>query len=239
MSSLLECLEWENKFSLNAQNPFEWCKWLQHVITLAKFPVYDILKICDVAAVFDMAQHAKYFNGDASLQSMIIPHYLTQHLTIVELTTYFQQQYFMQALYSHCAKYTVGMRKLACPSTEHMLCVPVIPYVIFYKLNCILQFPMHLYAWLNDVIALRSERAFTTTVTLQLSSNLSGRRKRKQLLCASSAVACETITDLLTEQMNYIHSLSPNYAPTFTCSTTLQGTKTAVITLHAAQQTQN
>ena len=64
MSSLLECLEWEHTFALDANQPFDWMQWIEELVQIAKLPVYNIYSFCDAAAVFDMAQHAKYYNGN-------------------------------------------------------------------------------------------------------------------------------------------------------------------------------
>ena len=235
MSSLIECLEWENKFALDSAHQFDWKEWIAYIVEIAQLPVYNINSICDVSLTFNMARHAKYYNNTLQLQNMYLANSLQKCLEVVHLRKYFQQQYFMQALYHHCSKYTIGMKTVSCPNYDHMSNVPVVPYTIFHKLNSLLDFPPQLYMWLYNAIVCKSEQPFVTHIALHTNASISGRRKRKQKIMAMFALACEDVQNDVTEQLELIHSLSPNCAPQLTCIATAIAAKYAEITLNAKQ----
>ena len=236
MSSLLECLEWEHTFALDANQPFNWMQWIEQLVQIAKLPVYNIYSFCDAAAVFDMAQHAKYYNGDLDLQPMTMCHVLQKHMNTIGLNKYCQKQYFMQALCNFCGRYTIGITRVPCPDTQHMSNVPVIPFLNFTTLHKILNHPHQLYAWLKNVVVNQSEQPFHTTIKLKIKTNVSGRRKRKQEIIAASLHASERIVSSLMEQFEEIKTLSPQFAPLLTCTSNLCSARELSITLHAKQQ---
>ena len=119
MSSLLEGLAWEHRYHLMHTAP-QWKQWILQLEHVFDLPVYDLLRILDVSAAFDMVQHAYYYNGTGNLYNVRVPRSCVETLRDVGLHHSWQMKYFIQALYSHCSKYTIGMRNIAPPDTHHM-----------------------------------------------------------------------------------------------------------------------
>lgn len=236
MSSLIEGLEWENTFALDADPPFAWETWVEELAEVLPLPIYSLREVFDVAAAFDMAQHARYFNNATPLQCQNVPPSLRRLLSAIGLKRTTQARYFVQALYSHCARYTVGLARVPAPSRLHMQNIPVVPYDLFQALNEELYYPKGLYLWLENAVAHRSERKFMVCVPIKQCSKTSGRRSRKyqklELITAANDVTHRNIAHIL----EAMQQLSPQHAPVLLCSVSCAGTQNLSVVLEARQQ---
>ena len=230
MSSLLEGLAWEHKHQL-LSNASQWKEWILHLEQVVDLPVYDLSRILDVSAAFDMVQHAYYYNGTGNLYNVTVPASCVQALRDVGLHELSQMKYFIQALYSHCSQYTIGMRNISPPDTQHMQNIPVVPYYLFKQLQDILMFPRNVYAWLHNIIACRSERAFTTCVCVRPVTACSGRRGRKHETATQHNAMQDQLYNSVQQVFREMQQLSPDFAPRVSCSVCSAGSRGFMVTL--------
>ena len=121
MSSFVENSAWYATFDLGV---FDWSEWIATIPL--PMPVYDISRILDSAAAFDMAMHARHWTG-THLEGLRIPDALRHHMNVIGITSLQQHQYMARALYSHCARYVTGMPRIREPPTDHMGTTAVVP----------------------------------------------------------------------------------------------------------------
>lgn len=216
--SIAENLAWEQQFALenDSRVAFPWNEWIACIADV--IPVYDICQILDAAAAYDMVRHARYFaNDELQRYQFRISTALATHLKAVELKHPRQVQYFCYALYSHCAKYTVGMAPISAPPTNHMDVVPIIPDNLFERLNAELRYPVGLYCWLENVILLGKQKPFITQVRAKKSHMPSGRRQRKYAKEEHCLASQDQLVCNVTSMLEEIYALSPTCIPKMQC----------------------
>ena len=229
--SIAENLEWEHQFALDKDKPFPWNDWIACVGNTYMLPVYDLSKIVDVSAAYDMVRHARYCDSYELFQACRVPAALMPFLQAVQLHSATQMQYFVHALYCHCQKYTTAMKYVAPPITEHMEVIPIIPHELLTQLQAVLQYPVGLVNWLENTILHDSKRPFVTLCKLKVSHGLSGRRQRKVASSDDVAYAQELISQKLSLVCSKIRDLSPSFMPVFACVVFAHSAKNAKVTI--------
>ena len=179
MSSFVENSAWYATFDLDKFNWSEWVAFLP-----LPLPVYDVTRILDSAAAFDMAMHARHWAG-THLEGLRIPLTLRRHMEAIEITSLQQQQYMARALYSHCARYITGMPRIRDPPTDHMGSMAVVPPDQFEALASAVMATnasmcRTLQCWLTNVLVHGSTRATSLQVRYRSPTALSGRRRFRQ-----------------------------------------------------------
>ena len=144
-------------------------------------PIYDITRILDSAAAFDMAMHARYWTYPG-LEGLRIPAALANHLRLIDLSTVYQQQYMARALYSHCARYVTGMPRIRAPPVDHLGTTKVVPDEQFYALAAAAMahdasMRRTLQCWLTNVLVHGSARSTALQVRYSAPAVHSGRRR--------------------------------------------------------------
>ena len=179
MSSFVENSAWYADFDLGE---FDWSEWIARMPL--PMPVYDISRILDSAAAFDMAMHARHWTG-THLEGLHIPNALRDHMNIIGITSLQQHQYMARALYSHCAQYVTGMPRIRAPPTDHVGTTAVVPPERFQALakavmannSCMRR---TLECWLANVLVHGSTRPTAVQVRFNTPATQSGRRRYRQ-----------------------------------------------------------
>ena len=181
MSSWVENCAWYARYDIDV---FDWHRWIVELQQVLPLPIYDITRILDISAAFDMAMHARHWHGEL-YPSVNIPRGLRWHMAAVQVHTASQQQYLARALYSHCARYTTGVAVIKCPPTDHMGDTSVVPSEQFESLSSAAhasteKLRRRLYAWLCNVLQHGSTRSTTMCVPYRSTESRSGRRRHRQ-----------------------------------------------------------
>ena len=152
MSSFVENCAWHAGFALGE---YDWDGWIARLSDVLPMPVWDVPRILDSSAAYDMAVHARHWQG-GEMRSVNIPGGLEHHIWQLDLHGE-QVQYFARALYSHCVRYVAGMPRIRAPPTDHMDCTSVVPAAQFESLasaiSCRSDSSRHmLQCWLENVL---------------------------------------------------------------------------------------
>ena len=179
MSSFVENCAWYADFDLEV---FDWHEWIQTLPL--PMPIYDVTRIVDSAAAYDMAMHARHWAG-THIGGLRIPDVLRRHMRCVGLKSLAQQQYMARALYSHCARYVTGMPRIRPPPTDHIKQTEVVPREVFQALMSALHAEdklarRTLQCWLTNVLVYGSKRSTTLNVRYGVAAANSGRRRYRQ-----------------------------------------------------------
>ena len=180
MSSFVETLKWQYEFELGV---YDWRGWIEHVTDLLPLPVYDLSKILDTSAAWDIFYHGRHWPADRAheLQPVHVPAVLAAAIAHAGIEYAHQVQYVARALYNHCARYTVTVPRVRAVATDHMLSLRVVPKAVFKSLVLAIKADAaaarRLDCWLQNVIVGRSSRPTTILSTMvPVLQRLRGRR---------------------------------------------------------------
>lgn len=209
MSSFVENSAWYATFDLGV---FDWSEWIATIPL--PMPVYDISRILDSAAAFDMAMHARHWTG-THLEGLRIPDALRHHMNVIGITSLQQHQYMARALYSHCARYVTGMPRIREPPTDHMGTTAVVPPERFEALATAVMandpcMRRTLECWLTNVLVHGSARPTAMHVRYSTPAKHSGRRRYRH--SAQDAFDAENVQTSANEALAAIsdyHSTLP------------------------------
>lgn len=236
MSSWIEMRTWSKQHELG---DFPWDEWVQALAHCIPMPVYDLPRILDATAAYDMAVHAMYWNGGSELRPVRVPYELTRHLYGLGLTRHVQQVYMARALYAHCARYTTGVPRICDPPTGHMDRIPLMPLEQFRALAkaMFLEMPaLRLDHWLDNTIRLGSTRALTLRSQHGFKRAHSGRRGRKHSHDQQSRVIEAETLQSTEAALASIMALAPDDVPCLTCSVRQVTSKHITIALYVQQR---
>lgn len=217
MSSWLELRSWHE---VHAIDVFPWGDWIVHVEQCLPIPVYDLLRILDVSAVYDMAVHAMHWPGSGELRPVRVPRQLLDALSGIGMHQHRQKMYMARALYAHCSQYTIGVARIQDPPRDHMDAIPLMPYESFTALAHATRTPLPAIAlvhWLNRVIRHGS------THPLQLRNRHThcqapcGRRGRKYSPAIERRVIADEVQCATDHALAGITALAPQYVPRLSC----------------------
>lgn len=220
MSSVLETLHWCQSFDLAA---YEWYQWVQQLPETVRWPVYDIERILDASAAYDIMYHARHFpecrvcemtrcrpsaafRQLAAAAGVVMPH---------------QQEYAYVALYRHCARYTTGMqshRVLPVP-VDHVEHIPLLPMSIAEGVATTFATPEsvnQVMCWLRNVIVYGSHRP--TTVVLKSRLRHASKRRRTGGRVMECIDQVESTQARVHELLKSIMSICPEHVPVMMCA---------------------
>ena len=221
---------WERGHELGC---FPWDEYIAMLQEVVPLPVYDLSRILDASAVYDMVRHAKYWPGSDE-HPVNIPAAFARAMRGVHLSSPEQMRYFARALYSHVSNYTTGMPKIRRPPTDHMEHIPIVPFAEFDALfRATLEAP-GLYNWLVDVIQNGSERTLMSRAKGHIPCG-TGRRKRKFCSTAATQLIQDTVTLSIEQALASIAALGPT--PRMRCTVSSCSTRNLIIVLSARQHT--
>jgi len=229
MTSFVEMAVWERSHDLGG---FPWDEYIDALQSVVPMPVYDLSRILDASAVYDMARHAMYWNGYDD-HPVHIPDPFANLMRAVHLSSPEQMQYFARALCAHISNYTLDVPKIRQPPTEHMDCIPVVPFENFDALFRATMGPAGLYNWLVDVIQHGSERSMRTRAKARIPCG-TGRRKRKFCSTAAAQMIQDSVMVSIEQALESIAALGPT--PRMWCTVANSGTRNLIIVLSARQR---
>jgi hypothetical protein len=169
MSSCVETLGWQAKYELGR---YDWQGWIEHAKDLLPLPVYDLSKILDTSAAWDIFYHARHWPDDRAheLRPVHVPAGLVAAIAHAGIEHMHQVQYVARALYNHCARYTRGMPNVRAVPIDHMLSLRVVPSAVFKSLVVAIKADTaaarRLDCWLQNVIMWHSSRPATIMTTM-------------------------------------------------------------------------
>ena len=236
MSTFVETVPWEAEYGLHT---FPWSEWIGAAAELVPMAVYDLSKILDSCAAYEMALYARHWSDDGSMNPVHVPAALRLHMACAGVTQYPQQVYFARAMYAHCARYTAGVPRIANPPTWHMANIAIVPATIFSEL---VQATMattdghrrQLMCWLENVLVHRSTRSTTLGRGLPHVSVPSGRRRRRQSTASGLGHCIEDIVASVNRVLRSISDHAPALLPTMYAAITTSATR-MFIELNARQ----
>lgn len=182
MSSYVETVGWQSKYQLGV---YDWAGWLSAATDALPLPVYDLTRIMDPAAVWDIFYHACHWPLDRAheLANVPVPAALKAGIRHAGIELPHQVQYVARAMYGHCRQYTAGVGRIRAVPTDHMLSLRVVPSAIFESLAAAIALGhgnerKRLHCWLQNVIMWGSSRPATIVSSLPQAETPSGRRRR-------------------------------------------------------------
>ena len=180
MSCFVETLGWQSKYELGV---YDWQGWIEHAADLLPMPVYDLSKIIDTSAVWDIFYHGRHWPDDRAheLRAVRVPAGLVAAIAHAGIEHTHQVQYVARALYNHCARYTRGIPSVRAVPIDHMLSLRVVPSAVFKSLVVAIKADAaaarRLDCWLQNVIMWRSSRP--ATILSSVTPELHHRRGRR------------------------------------------------------------
>ena len=239
MSSHIETIQWLKQFSLDAYN---WSDWVLALRDAIRLPVYDLTKILDAAAAWDIMYHARHWPRYRAAEIAPLRGIgagLSHLLDCVELTELHQQMYAASALYSHCAKYTMHLKQLAHVPVDHMANIPVMPSALAQALVLACgdnASSSQIFRWLENVIVYNIYRPLSLKVKLRHSCGNSGGRRamRRQSTAKTTSADIANKESSIIAALAQIRSYCPELLPRLTCSLHSAPPNLLVIVLSAA-----
>lgn len=214
-TSWIELYNWQNEFNFNS---FAWDEWIDGLEL--PMPIYDLAKILDASAAFDMASHAFCWTNQECLQPVHFTYHMKEMMHALQLHEPHQQQYMARALYAHCSQYVLGMPVIRNPPCSHIEFLPVVPLQCLESLAAATLTPMpasRLSKWLRRVIKHRYSKPLQLQNKYQ-SSRSSGRRGRKHSCSLEHKQLSEKVQHTTENSFTQIQKLSPNIVPRMRCS---------------------
>ena len=214
-TSWVELCTWQSRYRLDV---FQWNEWIEHLEL--PLPVYDITRILDPSAAFDMALHAFCCPVEDSLLPVRYTDQMRQMMCHIDLSLSHQQAYMARALYAHCARYVVGVPRIRNPSVSHIDYLPIVPS---HNLEALAQATMtpwpatRLTKWLSRVIRQKYIRPLQLQNKYR-SSRTSGRRGRKHSCASEHKQLSEKIHHQAEEAFYSIQKLAPAVVPKMRCT---------------------
>ena len=182
MSSYVETVGWQSRYMLGA---YDWAGWLSEATDALPLPVYDLTKIMDPAAVWDIFYHGRHWPVDRAheLAHVPVPAALKAGIRHAGIELPHQVQYVARAIYGHCRLYTVGVPRIRAVPTDHMLSMCVVPSAIFESLAAAMALGpgnnrKRLHCWLQNVLIWGSSRTATIGSSLPRAEAPTGLRRR-------------------------------------------------------------
>ena len=217
--SYVETVGWCVRFSLDA---FSWSQWVLELHEVLGMPVWDLSKILDASAAWDIMYHARHWPESRAreLPPLRLSPALCRMFAATGVVDGHQQLYAGRALYKHCSMYTTGMRGIAAVPVDHMSDLPVVPRVLMSSLLSACGEGVdaqQLACWLENVIVYHSGRPTTLAVSQrQVHGNSAGRRhlRRQSGRCA----ALEQLQADVDAALQAITACCPGCLPDMRCS---------------------
>ena len=220
MSSWLELQQWYTTYTLDA---FPWAEWISLVQDTLPLPVYDLSKILDSSAVYDMAIHAVHWPASDNSVHVRVPLELEKALRAIDIVLPAQQMYMARALYAHCGKYTAGMLQIKDPPVNHMQHIALMPvaYTIALANATFTLLPStQLTYWLEQT--LRYGRTCTLCLRNKVQKHYArpGRRRKKYSPAAEARCIADHVQHDADTALADIHALAPAHVPLLGCTVT-------------------
>ena len=216
MSSELETLAWREQFDLSV---YDWDEWVKELGKAVRWPVYDISKILDASAAYDICCCARHFPADRAHELTACKD-VTQYVHVLRaagLDTQVQWCYAISALYKHCSKYTTGMsgHRVRHPPTDHMDDIPLLPDNLFCVADTLFGSPentAHVLAWIRRAV-------FNDTCRPTTFSAKSRRCMSATLRHATEhADDYEMLRNRMSQFFHDVRQTSPKHVPYMSCT---------------------
>jgi hypothetical protein len=232
MSSWIELCSWHETHELG---DFPWPDWVRAVEPFIPMPLYDLSRILDAAAVYDMAMHAMHWQGGDDLRPVNMLPGLTHMLRGIGMTHPRQRLYMARALYAHCSRYVTGVPRIVDPPTYHLDELPVVPLRHVQALATATLTPApaaNLTYWLENVLMhgilfpLHVRTKFRT-------GRASARRGRKHSPALENRAVAEKAQHLTDDALAAIVALAPEHVPRLKCRVLSAGSGVLTLVLSA------
>lgn len=230
MSSWIELCGWDQAHELGV---FPWDEWVKAVEPFIPMPLYDLSRILDASAAYDMAMHAMHWTGGGL--SVHVQPGLAHMLRGIGLAQPQQQEYMARALYAHCSHYLTGIQRIIDPPMFHMRKWDVVPMQHVQTLAIATLTPVpakNIIYWLESVIQhgimfpLHVRNKFRT-------GRASGRRGRKHSHATENRAVAEKAQHLTDEALAAIVALAPEHVPRLKCRVVSVGSGVLILVLSA------
>lgn len=232
MSSWLEFCCWHDTYALDR---FPWSEWVKAVEPVLPMPVYDLPRILDAAAAYDMAMHALHWPGGDDLPPVYVPTRLTPLLRDIGLQHPWQHLYIVRALYAHCSRYVTALPRIVNPPTYHLDELPVVPLAHVQALATATLTPApaaNLTYWLESVLmhGLMNPLYVRTKFRTGRASARRGRKHSPELENRAVAEKAQHMTD---GALAAIVALAPKHVPRLKCRVLTVGSGVLTLVLSA------
>jgi len=237
MSSLVENVQWQADFDFDA---FEWDEWVRQLGDVMPMAVYDLPRILDSAAAWDIMYHARHWPEDRAyeLGYVRVPPGLRNMLAHVGVIAAHQQHYAARALYRHCTQYVTGSGVVRAVPIDHMDSIPVVPDHLIRSI-CTLAHLRENYrlvkCWMENVIKHGSSRS-TTLSSAPLPGRQAAGRRRRRTCSLDTAVHPEVVQAAVNKALAAISDIAPSQLPSMWCTVSPSSTARLTIALYARQR---
>jgi len=233
-TSLVENAQWQVDFALGT---FDWDEWVRQLADVFPMPVYDLPRILDTAAAWDIVYHARHWPAARAIEvgHVRMPPALGCMLSCVGITYLHQQQYAAKAMYRHCAQYTAGTMVVGAVPTDHMDHLPVVPARMLRAICAAARLSedsRHLACWLENVIVYGSSRQTKVHSVHLPAKQMAGRRRRRT---RGTSVDLDEMQSSVNRLLAEITDIAPSHLPHMWCTVTTSSTTRAAIVLYARQ----
>ena len=232
-TSWLELCCWHDKYALLR---FPWNEWVSAL--RLPLPIYDLPRILDVSAAFDMAVHALYWRATEPLKLVRITKHMQSMMRCIDVCEPHQQMYMARALYAHCSQYVTGVPRITNPPTYHVDDLPIIPYDNLVQLAQATLTPMPalcISEWLDRTLRYGACSSLTLRSRFR-TSRLCGRRGRKHAVAVECKAMIERTQHACDNALATLASLAPDHVPTITCTVSATAATALIIVLSVQQR---
>lgn len=232
-SSWIELRTWHACYELGK---FPWDQWIQEL--QLPLPVYDLSKILDQSAVFDMAVHALHWQGGSDLRPVHVTSHMKHMMRAIDVLGPDQQVYMARALYSHCSRYMIGVPRIADPPTYHIDLLPIIPLACLERLAKATMTPYpaeRITMWLERVLKYGYDKPLQLQNKYR-SRRSSGRRGRKHSCAQEQKAIADNLLLMCDDALCSIKQLAPMYVPDIQCTILNVGSGTVTLALSVQQR---
>ena len=233
-TSWLELCQWHDRFALLE---FPWDEWLRALEL--PLPIYDVTRILDASAVFDMAVHALHWPAAEPLNPVNMTPHMRLMMRRIDVKEPHQQVYMARALYAHCSQYVTGVPRICNPPTHHIDDLSIVPHDNLVLLAQATLTPMPatcISDWLvrtlrygaRSPLILRSR--FRTTRSC-------GRRGRKHVVSLECKAMIEKVQHATDHAIVALTALAPQHVPQIACTVSAAAVTVLTIALSVPQRT--
>lgn len=191
-----------------------------HAERCIPMPIYDLRRILDASAAYDMAVHAVHWRDSSELRPVRVPRELSAALCAIGMRQHGQQMYMARALYAHCSRYTIGVIRIQDPPLDHMESIPLLPREHSDALARATRTPLPasvLMYWLDRVIRYGSTRPLTLRNRHMHRQASCGRRSRKHSPATESRAIADQVQHATEHALASIAALAPEHVPRLSC----------------------
>ena len=219
-SSFAENLTWVQDHAFDS---FDWDDWLKCAEGVIPVPVYDLARILDSAAAWDIMYHARHWPYERAheIGYVRVPSQFGAVLRSAGVDAVHQQQYAARAMYCHCDRYVIGIGVTRDVPTDHMAEVPAVPYRALSAVIDAAQLgpdQRKIECWLDNVICRNMYRATVLHSKPIVTRQAPGRRRGRTR--TQETTHPDGMQSLVNQRLHEIRDIAPQHLPNMWCTVT-------------------